>query len=69
MRCSCCNRNLNDYESTLKHSETGDYLDTCITCLDGLEVPFIGREDLNPFDRVDEYEDIDNYDDLDEDVD
>ena len=33
MRCSCCNRNLSDYESVLKHPVTGDYLDTCNKCL------------------------------------
>jgi hypothetical protein len=25
---------LSDYEATLKHGETGDYLDTCGECLD-----------------------------------
>jgi hypothetical protein len=33
MRCSCCDRNLSDYESTLKHPVTGDYLDICRKCL------------------------------------
>lgn len=50
MRCLCCNVALNDYESTLRHAETHDFLDTCMKCLDGLGVPFYGREDLNPFD-------------------
>jgi hypothetical protein len=49
MRCSCCNRALNDYESTLRHAETKEFLDTCMQCLDGLDVPTIGREELNPF--------------------
>jgi len=47
MKCYCCDRNLNDYESTLKHSNTGEYLDMCMTCLDGLEIPTTGRKDLN----------------------
>lgn len=51
MRCLCCNRNLNDYESTLKSVSTGEYLDTCGKCLDGLGIETIGREDLNPFDE------------------
>jgi hypothetical protein len=33
MRCLCCNRNLSDYESVLKHPETGHYLDICVKCL------------------------------------
>ena len=34
MRCVCCNKLLSDYEATLKHGETGEYLDTCSSCLD-----------------------------------
>lgn len=49
MRCQCCNRNLNDYESTLRHAETHEFLDTCMKCLDGLNVPYIGREDLSKY--------------------
>lgn len=33
MRCQCCNRNLNNFESTLKSALTGDYLDMCKRCL------------------------------------
>jgi hypothetical protein len=33
MRCVCCNKMLSDYEATLKHGETGEYLDTCSGCL------------------------------------
>lgn len=51
MRCVCCNKALNDYESTLKHAETGAYLDICVKCLDGLNIPVVGRKDLNPFDE------------------
>ena len=54
MKCSCCNRFLNDYESTLKHAETKEYLDTCTRCLDGLHIPVDGRDDLNPEDSVDD---------------
>jgi hypothetical protein len=38
MRCICCNRALNDYESTLKSLSTGDYLDMCRKCLEGLDI-------------------------------
>lgn len=33
MRCQCCNRNLSDYESTLRHPETLQFLDICKKCL------------------------------------
>lgn len=57
MRCTCCNKNLNDYETTLRKAETGEFLDTCLKCLDGLGINTIGRKDLNPFDYIDdEYE-------------
>jgi hypothetical protein len=48
MRCECCNRNLNDYEATLKSATTGAYLDTCRKCLDGLGIAMVGRGDLKP---------------------
>lgn len=54
MRCVCCNRNLNDYESTLRHAETGAFLDTCLKCLDGLGIPTVGRDDLSEFESIEE---------------
>jgi len=62
MRCSCCNKALNNYESTLKSATTGEYMDTCMDCLDGLDIETVGREDLNWFEAVegdDEVEDDD----------
>lgn len=47
MRCTCCNKVLNDYEATLRHAETGEFLDTCLKCLDGLGIKTKGRPDLN----------------------
>jgi hypothetical protein len=38
MRCYSCNRNLNDYESTLKSATTGEYLDMCKRCLKDLDI-------------------------------
>lgn len=50
MRCVCCNKNLNDYESTRKHAVTGAYLDTCSSCLSEImslvDLPTTAREDL-----------------------
>lgn len=47
MRCSCCNRNLSDYESTLRHAITNEFMDTCMKCLDELGIPTRGRPDLS----------------------
>lgn len=38
IRCYCCNRNLSDYESTLRSATTGDFLDTCNKCLKDLDI-------------------------------
>lgn len=49
MRCDCCNRALSDYESTLRHATTGEFINTCNTCLQDLNIPTKGREDLSPY--------------------
>jgi len=59
MRCVCCDKRLNDYEATLKSKSTGEYLQTCNSCLDGLGIEVVGRSDLNPFD--DQEEDYDEF--------
>ena len=50
MRCSCCNKRLSDYETTLKHAVTGEYLDTCMDCLSDIAhdvpLPVKARKDL-----------------------
>ena len=33
MRCHCCNTALSDFEATMRHAETDEYLDTCTECL------------------------------------
>ena len=45
-RCYCCDKALSDYEATLRHAETKEFLDTCVKCLKGLSIPAVGREDL-----------------------
>ena len=50
MRCGCCNKRLSDYETTLKHAVTGEYLDTCTDCLSDIAhdvpLPVKARKDL-----------------------
>lgn len=54
MRCDCCNKKLSEFESTLRHAITGEFLNTCVKCLDGLGIPTLEREDLKLQERVDE---------------
>ena len=63
MRCSCCNKRLSDYETTLKHAVTGEYLDTCIGCLSEIAhdvpMPVKDRKDLTPsMDIVDDVDEL-----------
>lgn len=48
MRCLCCDRQLNDFESTRKSKTTGDYLDTCNKCYSTIQqdIASVSRSDL-----------------------
>lgn len=70
MRCYCCNKLLSDYEATLRHPDTMEFLDTCKTCLKDIPVTPIESstipDDENELVDVDMYEldnDFDNYED------
>lgn len=58
MRCQACNKNLNDYESTRKNAETGEYVDLCNHCFRDIEseVVVIERHDLNTDEDEDEWD-------------
>lgn len=60
MRCYCCNRVLNDFESTRKDTH-GNYLDICNKCFRDVEdvIPTVDRDDLNPFEESDDEFDLD----------
>ena len=58
MRCCACNKNLNDFESTLKHADTGEYLDMCNKCLSFTGIPVAGRNDLEPSEQIDMEDDL-----------
>lgn len=67
MHCSCCDRLLNDYESTRKSRTTGEYLDVCNKCYTSIasDVPSMSRENLEPNDIPDdeiEFEVDDDFD-------
>lgn len=59
IRCLCCNRNLNDIESTRRHAVTNEFLDICNRCIIDTEIPYIDREDLHDTLEDDEAEDED----------
>ena len=48
MRCLCCNRNLTDYESTMRHPDTLEFIDICVKCLPDTTITPIVRSDLEP---------------------
>jgi hypothetical protein len=49
-RCNCCDKRLSDYELTLRHAMTNEFMDTCMDCLSEIaeSVPLMvkGRKDL-----------------------
>jgi hypothetical protein len=63
MRCVCCDRNLNDSESTARHPDTNEFLDTCNKCLREIGITPIIREEFQPGEQVEsEYEAQDSFD-------
>jgi len=66
MRCTCCNKRLSDYESTLKHAETGHYLDTCTDCLSEIayDVPMLVKDRKDLITSMDNQEELDSLTDM-----
>lgn len=62
MRCQCCNRNLSDYESVLKHPETLAYLDICTTCLKDIPIKPIEPTHLVADTGFEDDDDVDEMD-------
>lgn len=66
MRCYCCDKLLNDFESTRKSVTTGDYLDMCNKCYATIkdEVNAEERYDLYDGDeeQLEDEEEQENYD-------
>lgn len=74
MRCQCCNTALNDYESTVRHAITKQFVEMCASCLKDIDahIPLQVRNDLlsdNDMDldslldaNADYVEDFDNED-------
>jgi hypothetical protein len=64
MRCSCCNKNLSDYEATLRIVSTNSFADTCLKCLQGLQIEVKGNTMLKK--KIDLYEEEELLDELDD---
>ena len=57
MRCQCCDKNLNDFESTRKSASTGEYLDMCNKCYSSISDDLLSVERYDLYDgNEDEYE-------------
>ncbi len=56
MRCTCCDRLLNEFESTRKSKTTGEYLDMCNKCYSTIQSDLASdvRQDLSECDVPDE---------------
>jgi hypothetical protein len=48
MRCQCCNASLNDYESTMRHAITKQFVEVCLVCMKTIDayIPLQVRNDL-----------------------
>ena len=59
MRCVCCNRPLTDYETSIKGSISGKYLDSCVKCLTGIGVQYKGNDNFKK-PKIEDHEDIED---------
>jgi len=66
MRCICCNKQLNDFESTRRHAITREFLDMCNSCHASVastaRLPTIDRKDLDSLSGIEE--ELDNDDNM-----
>ena len=64
MRCQCCNKQLNDFESTRRHAITREFLDLCNNCFASVasaaSLPTLDRKDLAGGNIIEE--ELDNLD-------
>jgi len=56
MHCVCCDKILNDFESTRKSKTTGEYLDMCNRCYTTVaeDIPVVNRDNLEPYEIPDD---------------
>jgi len=64
VRCYCCNRALSDYEATLRHPETFEFLDICSKCMPDTGIsPVEGSITTSTDYSDDDYGDLFDFDD------
>ena len=67
MKCELCNANLSDFEATMRHAITKQFVNTCSQCLTAMGdvIPLQVRNDLlseNDMNNVDTlFDDVDDY--------
>ena len=67
MKCELCNANLSDFEATMRHAITKQFVNTCSQCLTAMGdvIPLQVRNDLlseNDIGNVDSlWEDVEDY--------
>lgn len=62
-RCLSCNVILNDFESTRKYANTGEYVDMCKRCFNSSDqegIVVIDRADLKPEESIEEVDSDDD---------
>ena len=62
MHCDCCNKLLTDVESRIKFKESGVFANTCLTCLDTMDVAYSLPRDEYDIEEEDVFYDIDDSD-------
>jgi hypothetical protein len=62
MRCQCCDKNLNDYESTRKSVSTGEYLDMCNKCYSTISDDLLSEVRYDLYDGNEEDNEDGEYD-------
>lgn len=63
MRCDCCQTILTDYESSIKGTYSGEYLNTCIKCLKEADISYYGNKSLlkSTKETTEDFEEDDEY--------
>lgn len=56
MRCYCCDKILTDYEATLRSASSDEFVDTCLKCLQGLNIVVKGNNRLKKQDYYNDEE-------------
>jgi hypothetical protein len=59
MRCLSCDAELNDFESTRKYADSGEFVDLCNFCFQSIKDSVAVRERFDLFKESDEIADTD----------